>query len=87
MATKWNQTKDGNAHVTDGAEGYWATFPVGTSAKEVLDIFLDTADYTGATGKFTVEAEIGGEGDINAQFQAVQDSLNKVTCVHLGMHR
>ena len=39
MATKWNQTKDGNAHVTDGAEGYWATFPVGTSAKEVLDIF------------------------------------------------
>ena len=61
MATKWNQTKDGNAHVTDGAEGYWATFPVGTSAKEVLDIFLDTADYTGATGKFTVEAEIGGQ--------------------------
>ena len=34
-----------------------------------------------------VEAEIGGEGDINAQFQAVQDSLNKVTCVNLGMHR
>lgn len=27
MATKWNQVQQGNAWVTDGAEGFWAEFP------------------------------------------------------------
>ena len=58
---KWNQQQQGNAWVTDGQEGFWATFPKGTSAKEVLDSYMDTADYSGATGTFTVRAEIDGD--------------------------
>jgi len=58
---KWNQIKDGNARVSDGAEGYWASFPAGTSARTVLDEYLSTADYSGATGTFTVRAEIDGD--------------------------
>lgn len=61
MANRWNQTKQGNAHVSDGAEGFWATFPDGTSARQVLDEYMSTADYSGATGMFTVTAEINGE--------------------------
>jgi hypothetical protein len=56
----WNQTRHGNAHVSDGQEGFWASFPKGTSAQAVLDEYMSTADYTGATGTFTVEAEIEG---------------------------
>ena len=58
---KWNQNKDGNAWVSDGAEGYWAHFPPGTSAKEVLDVFMETADYSNSTITFTVRAEIDGD--------------------------
>lgn len=58
---RWNQAAIGNAHVSDGQEGFWARFPRGTSAREVLDLYLDTADYSGATGHFTVRAEIGGQ--------------------------
>lgn len=58
MATKWNQVQQGNAWVTDGAEGFWAEFPAGTSAKVVLVDYMSTADYSGATGAFTVRAEI-----------------------------
>lgn len=57
---KWNQQQQGNAHVSDGQEGYWATFPRGTSAQRVLDVYMATADYSGATGTFTVTAEIEG---------------------------
>jgi hypothetical protein len=56
----WNQTQQGNAHVSDGAEGFWASFPRGTSAQSVLKAFLATADYSAATGTFTVTAEIEG---------------------------
>ena len=57
---RWNQVQRGNAHVTDGAEGFWADFPPGTSAQAVLDAYLATADYSAATGSFTVTAEIDG---------------------------
>lgn len=57
---EWNQVRRGNAWVTDGAEGFWAQFPAGTSAQEVLDEYLATADYSGATSTFTVRAEIAG---------------------------
>jgi len=60
MANRWNQVKDGNAHVSDGAEGFWATFPAGTSAQTVLDEYMSTADYSAATAKFSVTAEIEG---------------------------
>jgi len=60
MAT-WNQTQQGNAWVSDGAEGYWAEFPAGTSARQVLDAYMATADYSGATATFTVRAEIDGQ--------------------------
>ncbi len=79
--TKWNQEMQGNAHVSDGAEGYWAEFgappyeeglsdgaegywaefPEGTSAQAVLDDYMSTADYSGATKAFVVTAEIGGQ--------------------------
>jgi hypothetical protein len=58
--TAWNQTQQGNAHVEDGAEGFWASFPEGTTAQAVLDEYMSTADYSGATGSFVVRAEIGG---------------------------
>jgi len=58
---KWNQQQEGNAHVSDGQEGYWATFPRGTSAQRVLDTYMATADYSGATGTFTVTATIDGD--------------------------
>ena len=61
VRVKWNQNKDGNAWVSDGAEGYWAHFPPGTSAKEVLDVFMETADYSNSTITFTVRAEIDGD--------------------------
>jgi len=57
--TTWNQAMQGNAHVSDGAEGYWAEFPEGTSAQAVLDDYMSTADYSGATQAFDVVAEIG----------------------------
>ena len=57
---KWNQVKNGNAYVSDGAVGCWASFPPGTSAKAVLDDYMSTADYSAATGTFTVCAEIEG---------------------------
>jgi hypothetical protein len=57
---KWNQVQQGNAHVSDGQEGFWAQFPVGTSAEDVLADYLDGADYSAATGEFTVQAEIDG---------------------------
>lgn len=57
---KWNQVQDGNAHVSDGAEGFWAEFPAGTTAQAVLDDYMSTADYSGATGTFRVTAEIDG---------------------------
>ena len=60
MTTKWNQVKVGNAHVSDGAEGFWAEFPAGTSAKTVLDDYMSTADYSGTTSHFLVTAEING---------------------------
>lgn len=50
---RWNQVQDGNAHVSDGQEGYWAHFPDGTSAKEVLAAYLATADYSAATAEST----------------------------------
>jgi len=56
----WNQNQDGNAWVNDGAEGYWAHFPAGTTAQDVLDDFMSTADYSAATGTFAVRAEISG---------------------------
>ncbi len=59
-ATQWYQTRRGNAHVSDGSMGFWATFPKGTTAKTVLDDYMSTADYTAATAAFTVEAEIDG---------------------------
>ncbi|MGA7122344.1 MAG: hypothetical protein WBY94_19735 [Polyangiaceae bacterium] len=58
---KWNETQDGNAHVSDGAVGFWANFPPGTSAKAVLDEYMSTADYDGATAEFVVTAEIDGQ--------------------------
>ena len=58
---EWNQQQEGNAHVSDGQEGYWATFPQGTSAKKVLDVYMSTADYSAGTGTFTVTAKIGGD--------------------------
>ncbi len=60
MATKWNEVPSGNAHVSDGAMGFWATFPSGTSAQAVLNEYMSTADYSSATGTFTVSAEIEG---------------------------
>jgi len=61
MGVKWNQQKIGNAWVTDGAEGFWAQFPRGTSAQTVLNVYLSTADYSGATGTFDVTAHINGD--------------------------
>jgi hypothetical protein len=58
---RWNQAQRGNAHVSDGAEGFWADFPPGTSAQKVLDTYMATADYSGATGPFVVRAEIDGD--------------------------
>ena len=58
--TAWNQVQQGNAHVSDGQEGFWSEFPAGTSAQAVLDEYMSTADYTGATGTFTVTARISG---------------------------
>jgi len=57
----WNQVRRGTAWVSDGAEGFWADFPAGTSAEDVLAEYLSTADYSGATGTFIVRAEIGGD--------------------------
>ena len=61
MANRWNQTRDGNAHVSDGAEGFWSHFPAGTTAQAVLDEYMATADYSAATGTFAVWAEIDGD--------------------------
>lgn len=59
--TIWNEIGEGNAHVGDGCVGSWATFPEGTTAQAVLDDYMSTADYDGATGEFTVTAEIDGQ--------------------------
>lgn len=58
---KWNEIGQGNAHVSDGCMGFWAEFPAGTSAREVLAEYMLTANYTGATGTFVVRAEIDGD--------------------------
>lgn len=57
---KWNQSQVGNAHVSDGCMGYWAEYPVGTAAIDVLNDFLSTADYSASTADFVVRAEIDG---------------------------
>jgi hypothetical protein len=58
---RWNEAGRGNAHVSDGCIGYWSEFQEGTTAQMVLDDFMSTADYSGATGTFVVEAEIDGQ--------------------------
>jgi hypothetical protein len=58
---RWNQAQEGNAWVSDGQEGFWATFPEGTTAATVLTEYMSTADYSGATGTFCVRAEIDGD--------------------------
>lgn len=67
-AIEWNQAKRGNVRVTDGSDvGNWATFPATVTAREALDAYLATADYSGATSRVTVTAEIlSGEyaGDV-----------------------
>jgi hypothetical protein len=60
--TTWNQVQNGNAHVSDGVMGFWASFLPGTTAQEVLDNYMSTADYSAATCDFTVTATI--EGDV-----------------------
>lgn len=75
---QWNTVKQGNARVTDGEMTFWADFPAGTSAAEVLDAYLDTADYSGATERFTVVAEIDGQTwsrSVAANIEAVIDAL------------
>lgn len=75
---EWNTVKQGNACVTDGEMTFWADFPTGTSAAEVLDAYLDTADYSGATERFTVVAEIDGQTwsrSVAASIEAVNDAL------------
>jgi hypothetical protein len=57
----WNQVGRGNAHVSDAQEGFWAKFPAGTSAQDVLDTYLSTANYVGSTKAFRVTAGIGGD--------------------------
>ncbi len=57
----WNQSGEGNVHVSDGQEGYWATMPEGTTAVQALAEFLRTADYSAATESFTVTAKIGDD--------------------------
>ena len=61
MTNRWNEVCEGNAHVSDDCVGSWATFPAGTSAQEVLDEYMSTADYSGATGSFVVTATIDGD--------------------------
>lgn len=58
---KWNEAGRGNARVSDGCMGFWADFPVGTSARAVLYDYMSTADYSAAMVSFTVEAEIDGD--------------------------
>lgn len=53
---KWNQAGKGNAHVSDGLEGFWTT--TNLDALAVLDAFLSTADYDNAATSFTVTATI-----------------------------
>ena len=58
----WSEINGGqNAHVSDGCMGYWADFPSGTSAADVLEAYMATADYSGATADVTVTATIDGE--------------------------
>lgn len=57
MKTIWNQQQQGNVHVSDGAEGYWATFPDGTAATALAE-YLRTADYSAAKASFVVRAEV-----------------------------
>ena len=59
MTMEWNEIGEGNAHVSDGACGFWATFRRGTTARDVLEAYLATADYESATGQFRVVATIG----------------------------
>lgn len=56
--TTWNQIREGNVHVTDGAEGYWATMPADVTAQAALDLYMSTADYDGATKAVTVTATV-----------------------------
>lgn len=57
----WEQVPGGNAHVADGCMGFWAEFPRGSTARQVLEEYMATADYTSATEEFEVTAEINGE--------------------------
>lgn len=63
MTIKWNETCDGNVHVDDGCMGFWATFPEGTTAKQALDAYMSTADYSAATKPFTIRATIEATGE------------------------
>jgi hypothetical protein len=54
----WNQAVRGNVHVSDGAEGFWAQMRPDVTAQEALDEYMSTADYSAATGAFTVTAEV-----------------------------
>jgi hypothetical protein len=55
---KWNQGGNGNVHVSDGQEGYWATFGPSVTAAHALREYLRTADYGNATRAFTVTATV-----------------------------
>ena len=57
----WNQAGEGNVHVSDGREGYWATMPDGTTAQQALDDFMSSADYSAATKSFVVRATVGDD--------------------------
>lgn len=55
---KWNQAGEGNVHVTDGGQGYWATVPSEWTVEQALDEYMSTADYSEATATFTVRAHM-----------------------------
>jgi hypothetical protein len=55
---KWNQSGEGNVHVSDGQEGFWASFPKTITAKKALAEYMRTADYSEATRAFNVRATV-----------------------------
>lgn len=52
-----NSNGRGNAWVSDGQEGYWATVPANWTARMALDEYIRTADYGECDSPFTIVCE------------------------------
>jgi hypothetical protein len=64
MMIKWNQIREGNVHVDDGCMGWWATVPPEWTARQALDAYMSTADYSEARAHFRVTVTMLASGDM-----------------------